>query len=515
MRPHLLTRSLLAVAVVALLLTFAPAAHAAEATATTINDPLEAVVQLWSTVLSTIDSLTHQVAVAFESYRPQSAQNQARRHVPKNLTPTLAAYAALATEPLPETATSSESETGASTAPQQPQSTSPPTAAPSQIVFNSPQALAPATPASAFVTQDQFNAALSNRIDPLISIVGNLATILPSLSPSGGVIPQQIAADGNPEAIEAGAAINSLYDVTLTNANLTASEIPSLNYLSLSGGTLGGNLQISGNATTTGTSYFTGNIGIGTSTSQDALAVNGSEYLPDISAPTLTNNRLYANGGSLYWAGSLVGGGSTGNWTTDGTNVWRAGGNVGIGTTSPFATLSVAGNGYLTGTLTAASLNTINSTTTNFTATNATSTNFFATLGNFTNAIATTFNASVTNIVGLTATNSTTTNLAVTGAGYFGGDVGIGTTTPWARLSVTGPDTSSTTPAFVVSDSNNKALFSIFDNGNVGFGTVVPTSALSVLATATTTPTAFIQQASGQNSAANPLLVLEAPAAPN
>jgi hypothetical protein len=80
------------------------------------------------------------------------------------------------------------------------------------------------------------------------------------------------------------------------------------------------------------------------------FAVNGPIYLANVT-PAATTNRLYSNAGSLYWAGNLVGGGSVGNWSSDGTNVWRAGGNVGIGTTSPFATLSVAGNGFFGGTL--------------------------------------------------------------------------------------------------------------------------------------------------------------------
>jgi len=60
------------------------------------------------------------------------------------------------------------------------------------------------------------------------------------------------------------------------------------------------------------------------------------------------------------------------------------------------------------------------------------------------------------------------------------GNVGIGTTTPWGRLSVTGPDTSATTPAFVAADSNNNPLFNIMDNGNVGIGTNTPGSTLDV-----------------------------------
>jgi hypothetical protein len=113
-----------------------------------------------------------------------------------------------------------------------------------------------------------------------------------------------------------------------------------------------------------------GNVGIGTSTSQDALAVNGSEYLPDISVPGLATNRLYANGGDLYRAGNLIAGAPTGNWTSNGTNVWRTGGNIGVGTTSPFAALSIVGTGYLTGALTASGITAATSAFTNATSTN-------------------------------------------------------------------------------------------------------------------------------------------------
>jgi hypothetical protein len=139
--------------------------------------------------------------------------------------------------------------------------------------------------------------------------------------------------------------------------------------------------------TSTGTSSVAGFFGVGTSSPSDMLAVNGPIFLADVS-PAATTNRLYSNAGSLYWAGSLIGGGAVGNWTTEGTNVWRVGGNVGIGTTSPVATLSVVGNGYLTGALTAASLNAVNATTTNLVATNATSTNLFATTASSTNLFA-------------------------------------------------------------------------------------------------------------------------------
>jgi hypothetical protein len=45
------------------------------------------------------------------------------------------------------------------------------------------------------------------------------------------------------------------------------------------------------------------------------------------------------------------------------------------------------------------------------------------------------------------------------------GDVGIGTTSPYARLTVWGPDTASTS-AFAVVNSASTTVFSVFDNGN-------------------------------------------------
>ena len=60
--------------------------------------------------------------------------------------------------------------------------------------------------------------------------------------------------------------------------------------------------------------------------------------------PGNTAQRLYSNGGNLYWAGNLVAPTTPGNWTSDGTNVWRAGGYVGVGTSSPWGLLSINPN---------------------------------------------------------------------------------------------------------------------------------------------------------------------------
>jgi hypothetical protein len=235
-------------------------------------------------------------------------------------------------------------------------------------------------------------------LDALAGLLRSFRDFLANQAPA--TVPQQVAAGGNSTVPYAASnAINNLSNVTITNANLTASEIPALNYLSLSGGSLSGNLSIGGNATTTGTAYFTGNVGIGTSTAQDALSINGSTFLPDFSAPTITTNRLYANGGSLYWSGNLIAGAATGNWASDGTNVWRTGGFAGIGTTSPFTTLSVVGNGYLTGSLTAGSMSAVAAIFSNATSTSFNTSNL--TIGNLSGILKATAGAVATSLVNL------------------------------------------------------------------------------------------------------------------
>ncbi len=81
---------------------------------------------------------------------------------------------------------------------------------------------APAVNASDFVTQSELAAQLNALTDSLSAKFGQPATTTP---------PQNVAADGNGENPFAAAnAINNLSGVTITNANLTASEIPALNY---------------------------------------------------------------------------------------------------------------------------------------------------------------------------------------------------------------------------------------------------------------------------------------------
>jgi len=63
------------------------------------------------------------------------------------------------------------------------------------------------------------------------------------------------------------------------------------------------------------------------------------------------------------------------------------------------------------------------------------------------------------------------------------GTVGIGTTTPWGNLSITGLGTG-TGYTFVAADSSNAPKFVIQDNGNVGIGTTSPATKLEIDTTA-------------------------------
>ena len=339
-----------AVAVFVFVLTFSPYAHAADTSAFGINDPFADAIQLWSALFSSIDSLAHQIASALQLHQTLTFSRTANPHAPKNLQQpvALAASAALATQSPSESATTSGSASDAAITPQQPQTTNPPEATSDQTTQSpfvkqaefspkSPNFFPPssATPQSAFVTQAQFNAAMS-------ALGASVQQLLAKTNTNP--LPEFVGGDGNNlNPYAAASAINNLSGVTIANptiSGLSAGDIPDLSgsYLSLNGGTLTGAFVDSATAS----SSFAGALGIGTTSPSDVLAVNGPIFLGSVS-PAATADRLYNNGGSLYWAGSPIAGGSVGNWTTDGTNVWRTGGNVGIGTTTPGSLLSVQG----------------------------------------------------------------------------------------------------------------------------------------------------------------------------
>ncbi len=288
---------------------------------------------------------------------------------------------------------------------------------------------------------------------------------------------------------------------------------------------------------------YLGRVGIGTSSPSDTFALNGAAYFADITAPSNTGNRLYSNAGSLYWAGNVIGGVTTGTWTSDGTNAWRAGGNVGIGTTTPWGRLSITGAGATSATygLVVADSNDspkmvvrndgnvgIGTTTpaTNLVVANRTATANITLDTAVSNAEANinfsqlgasrwqldtgwesagsdfylyNYNLGSSALTADYATNNVTipyassTALTVSGNAYFpgsgiwksSGNVGIGTTTPWSKLSIAALS-SNTAPLFTISTSTASATSTAFivdKNGLTGIASSSPWRTLSVAGT--------------------------------
>ncbi len=129
------------------------------------------------------------------------------------------------------------------------------------------------------------------------------------------------------------------------------SPIESLTGISLTDSTLSGGTASLAQIT------VSGNTALATLTVSATTTFGSPLIISHGSAPSVTGNTLYNVGGDLYWAGNVIGGATTGQWNTDGANVWREGGNVGIGTTSPYAKFSVAGQAvaeYFTATVSTA-----------------------------------------------------------------------------------------------------------------------------------------------------------------
>jgi len=214
----------IAAAVFVLTLTFSPYAHAADASAFGMNDPFMDAFQLWATVLTSIESLSQQLASTLEPASSLTVSRSPERHASKDLTPpALAASAVLTIEALPETATTSGSASGKSIAPQQPQSRSPPKTPPA--TNNSSLALAAATPASAFVTEGQFNAALS-------ALGTSVRQIL--VETNTNPTPEYIAGDGNnANPYAAAGAIDQLANVTIANPTITGGNVTATSFSGL------------------------------------------------------------------------------------------------------------------------------------------------------------------------------------------------------------------------------------------------------------------------------------------
>ena len=236
--------------------------------------------------------------------------------------------------------------------------------------------------------------------------------------------------------------------------------------------------KISSQWTTNGNDiyYTTGNVGIGVSSPSAKLSVTGSGTGTGLLA-------LFADSANTPRMTMLDNG------------------NVGIGTTGPTHKLEVlgtdnypvqitgsAGGGFILGSYdsTAGGFWSSNATPTanNYTflsrptATYLNAPTADSTIYLIVNNAATTPGALLLNRYGVSINNGTIGATSGNGLVIGSGNVGIGTTTPLAKLDVYGAAGSS--PAFQVSSSSNASMFTVNANGNVGIGTTTPASKLTV-----------------------------------
>ncbi|MDB5260197.1 MAG: hypothetical protein JWN37_428 [Candidatus Nomurabacteria bacterium] len=262
-------------------------------------------------------------------------------------------------------------------------------------------------------------------------------------------------------------------------------------------------------------SYFSGNLGIGTTSPTEKLSVAGnglfdgvvtaSNFFATSTTPSTFINASTTNltvSGNLYSTNQItttetVTNSSTTNQTTSGNSYFSAltsgsipfigaGGllsqnnsnlfwdntnaRLGVGTSTPVNALTVVGNGLLTGSLTVGNGSTNAIVDINGLSSNSALLRF---LRSGTEAGRITFanSADMTFQLG----SSPAEMMRITSAG----NIGIGSTTPGSKLSVTGAS-GSIAPLFTVASSTNSVLFNVLANGNVGIGTTTPLAALHV-----------------------------------
>jgi hypothetical protein len=144
------------------------------------------------------------------------------------------------------------------------------------------------------------------------------------------------------------------------------------------------------------------------------------------------------------------------------------GGNVGIGTTSPATTFSVTGSGYFDTALGVGGVNTTANTILIGSSANAAYASFGGGRGyagyDGEGTIGLRLQGGSGRGIAFDVNNSSFGSgeaARITAAGLFG----VGTTTPYSRLEVWGPDTASTT-AFTVVNSASTTEFAVYDTGN-------------------------------------------------
>ena len=308
----------------------APFAYA-ETNNVSVGDPYTDTLQLWNEIASALSSLGNDVATLF-GHQLSSEPTASAQQGPASLA--AAAGSFNNTEPAANTATSSEPISTTTSAPttvsQNVTSTeSRPTLA---SILSSPT---PAFNASSFVTQSELGNLLLTLRNSLAGQFSAGQTAIP---------PQNVAADGNgaiPYAAEND--IGNLSNVTITNANLTAAEIPALNYFpstSTISITYGGT-GISSLPTFGQLLLGNGSGGYNLVSTSSLGIVAGSSNVSTSSQNTWSALQLFAGGASTTqlsvfnnaWFGATA------------TSTFTSAGWLGVGTSSPLAPIQVGNSG--------------------------------------------------------------------------------------------------------------------------------------------------------------------------
>jgi lysophospholipase L1-like esterase len=307
-----------------LVLALLPSATAFAASITQIGDPVTDTVQLWTTFAALFENVAHQLVTELDHRQPPT--------VASSKIDAQAASAALATEqqlPTVEVANNTSA-----TEPALEQSSIGTTTVVYRYIAQPAIASLVQAPSTSggYVTESEFAAGLSALNGSLHQLIANNSFEASAAPPLGG---------GAPNTIAAASAIDQLSGVTITNANLTASEIPTdivaSNYLPLSGGTLTGTLNVQTiNASSTILSGFS---------TTNATTTNLFAQTASIGSLSLSSPLSVANGGT-GWAsigsGYVPFGNGASALATSSKLYWdNADGRLGIGTSSPTAILTL------------------------------------------------------------------------------------------------------------------------------------------------------------------------------